>query len=339
MKLFVQIPCLNEENTLPQVIAALPRTIPGISEIYTLVIDDGCTDKTAEIARSIGVDYIVRNHQVLGLARSFCRGIEVALEMGADIIVNVDGDNQYRAYEIEKLIQPILDKKADIVVGCRDIAGHKEFSPLKKFLQRLGSALVCELANVNIPDVTSGFRALHASAARQLSIMSTFSYTLEMLCQATRLGLKMTCIPVQVNPKTRESRLFRSSLEFIYEQCKIFGFIFLVYYPIRFFGWLSIFFAVITLFLGVHYGRCRPIAMHSISDPSAVLFMLSFFVTVLLVLSTFFGSVLSHLHRILLDTRSRIRNIQIRQGIRLHNYSLTVAPTFFQWKTFSSPEP
>jgi glycosyltransferase involved in cell wall biosynthesis len=334
VKLFIQIPCLNEENTLPQVIAQLPREIPGIDAIYTLVIDDGCTDKTLEIARSIGVDYIVRNKHVLGLARSFCRGIDVALEMGADIIVNVDGDNQYNAYDIPKLVRPILDKEADIVIGCRNIAGHKEFSPFKKFLQIFGSKVIGQLANIDVPDVTSGFRALNAFAARHLSIMSTFSYTLEMLCQANRLGLKMSWVQVEVNPKTRESRLFQSTLEFICEQCKIFGFIFLVYYPIRFFGWLSIISGAITLFFALFFAHGCSSSAHVTCCTHNMLFMTSFLMTVLLVLATFISSILSHLHRILLDTRSRIRNIQVQQGMMLHDYSLIIAPQFFAWKTF-----
>ncbi|MBN1492885.1 MAG: glycosyltransferase family 2 protein [Candidatus Omnitrophica bacterium] len=332
MKLFIQIPCLNEENTLPEVIASIPHEIQGIDEIYTLVIDDGCTDKTADIAQSIGVDYIVKNRHVLGLARSFCRGIEVALELGADIIVNLDGDNQYKASDIPALIQPILDKQADIVVGCRDIDGHKEFSPLKKSLQKFGSKVVCELANVELPDVTSGFRALHASAAKHLSIMSTFSYTLEMLCQATRLGLKTTWIPVGVNPKRRESRLFRSTAEFIYQQCKTFGFVFLVYYPIRFFGWLTIISGGMTVLLGLWYFQRLSTTTHTIHFVSGTFLVISFLTTILLLLATLLGSVLSHLHRILLDTRSRVRTVQIKQGITMHDYALTTAPEFFRWK-------
>ena len=174
MKLFIQIPCFNEEKTLQYVINDLPLDIKGIEKIYTLVIDDGSTDNTVDVAKSLGVDFIVKNRHRLGLARSFSKGFEASLYLGADIIVNTDGDNQYQGADIPKLVKEILDKKADVVIGCRDIEGNKEFSLLKKILQKLGSNLVRHISATNIPDTTSGFRGVNRTAAIKLFITNNY---------------------------------------------------------------------------------------------------------------------------------------------------------------------
>ncbi|MFH1716071.1 MAG: glycosyltransferase family 2 protein [Planctomycetota bacterium] len=183
MKLFIQIPCFNEEETLPLVVSDLPRKIEGIDEIYTLIIDDGSTDNTVEVAKRLGIDYVVKNGRNLGLAASYGRGIEACLFLGADIIVNTDGDNQYQGADIDKLVKPILDKHCDIVVGCRNINEQSEFPWIKKVLQRLGSRVVRHLskADADVPDAPSGFRAVSRMAAIRLSVMNGFSYTIEML--------------------------------------------------------------------------------------------------------------------------------------------------------------
>jgi glycosyltransferase involved in cell wall biosynthesis len=215
MKLIVQIPCYNEEQTLPQTVADIPRQIPGIDAVEILIIDDGSMDRTVETAREIGVDHIVRNTTNQGLARSFRRGLDECLRLGADIIVNTDGDNQYAGKDIPKLIQPILDHTAEIVIGDRQTARIAHFSPLKKFLQWLGSSVVRKLSGVRVPDAVSGFRAISRMAAIRLNIVSTFSYTIEMLIQAGNKQMAVTHVPVETNPKTRESRLYRSIPKFI----------------------------------------------------------------------------------------------------------------------------
>ncbi|MEK6196846.1 MAG: glycosyltransferase family 2 protein, partial [Desulfobacterales bacterium] len=206
MKLIVQIPCYNEEFTLPQTVADIPRHIPGIDTVEILIIDDGCNDRTVEVAKELGVDQIFSNTINQGLARSFRRGLDECLRLGADIIVNTDGDNQYAGKDIPRLIQPILDNQAEIVIGDRQTLQISHFSPLKKILQWLGSSVVRKLSGVQVPDAVSGFRAISRKAAIRLNIVSTFSYTIEMLIQAGNKQMAVAHVPVDTNPQTRESR-------------------------------------------------------------------------------------------------------------------------------------
>ena len=210
MKLIIQIPCFNEEQTLPTTLAELPKTIPGIDEIETLVIDDGSTDASAAVARELGVDHIVRLTRNQGLARAFVAGLEAALRLGADIIVNTDGDNQYRGADVPILVRPILKGVADIVIGDRRVMQVAHFSLLKKYLQVLGSWTVRRFSGIQIPDATSGFRALSRDAALRLYVISDFSYTLETIIQAGHRKLAVTSVPIGTNGKLRESRLFSS---------------------------------------------------------------------------------------------------------------------------------
>ncbi|MEJ2034427.1 MAG: glycosyltransferase family 2 protein, partial [Deltaproteobacteria bacterium] len=203
MKLIVQIPCYNEENTLAQTVADIPRHIAGIEAVEVLIIDDGSTDRTVEVARRIGVDYIIRNKRNLGLARSFRRGLDACLKNGADIIVNTDGDNQYAGKDIPKLIEPILAGKAELVIGDRQTARVEHFSSIKKFLQWLGSGVVRRVSGINVPDAVSGFRAISRKAALKLNIISAYSYTIEMIIQAGRKQMAIDHVPVGTNPKTR----------------------------------------------------------------------------------------------------------------------------------------
>jgi len=217
-KLIIQIPCFNEEATLGDTIRDLPKSIDEISRIEVLVIDDCSTDRTFEVAQSLGVDHIVRNAQNYGLARSFQIGLDQCLALGADIVVNTDGDNQYSGFDVPRLVQPILEGRADIVVGDRQTNQVAHFSPVKKLLQRLGSRVVRQLSGTDIPDTASGFRAISREAALRLTIISTFSYTVEMVIQAGKKKLAITHVPVSVNPKTRESRLYPSISYFISRQ-------------------------------------------------------------------------------------------------------------------------
>ncbi len=215
MKLIVQIPCLNEEATLSQTVRNIPRTIEGIDEVAILVVDDGCTDRTAEVARMLGVDHIVSFNKTKGLAKTFSLGLDTSLKLGADIIVNMDGDNQYRGEDIPKLIKPVLEGKADIVVGNRQINTIKHFSLVKKVLQQLGSWVVRKFSDTSIKDTTSGFRAYSRDAALRLNIVSPFTYTLESIIQAGMKDINIVQIPICTNKPLRKSRLFKSIPSYI----------------------------------------------------------------------------------------------------------------------------
>ncbi len=245
MKLIVQIPCFNEEETLPQTVADIPRTIDGIDSVEILIIDDGSTDRTIEVAREIGVDHIVINKNNKGLARTFRRGLDRCLALGADIIVNTDGDNQYAGGDIPALIRPIIDGKADIVVGDRQTQAVEHFSANKKRLQKLGSFVVRNLSELDIPDAVSGFRAISREAALQLNIVSSFSYTIEMLIQAGKKQLAVTSVPVGTNAKTRESRLFKSIPKFIERSLTTMVRMYTMYQPLRMFFYIGLMFSVI----------------------------------------------------------------------------------------------
>lgn len=240
LKLIIQIPCFNEEHTLPATLADLPARIEGIDSIETLIIDDGSTDRTVEVAHALHVDHIIRNTHNLGLARSFQRGLDACLSLGADIIVNTDGDNQYAGRDIEKLVRPILDGKAEIVIGDRQTDRIAHFSGFKKFLQRLGSRVVRQLSGTDIPDVVSGFRAITRDAALRLNIISPFSYTIEMVIQAGKKSMAVTHVPVAVNPKTRESRLYRSIPGFVGRQLSSMFRMYSMYEPLRFFSYVGL---------------------------------------------------------------------------------------------------
>lgn len=218
MKLIIQIPCLNEEKNIAQVIAGIPAHIPGISVIETQIIDDGSTDRTVEIARQMGVTYILRNHVNRGLAYSFQAGIENALRHGADIIVNTDGDHQYDSSSIADLVRPIIENRADIVLGDRQPGKNMVFSPLKRLLQKIGSSVVSSFANVEIADAVSGFRAYSREAALGINVMTRFSYTTETLIHAGQKGFTITSVLVKTNKTDRPSRLFRSTWSFVSKQ-------------------------------------------------------------------------------------------------------------------------
>jgi glycosyltransferase involved in cell wall biosynthesis len=240
VKLIVQIPCFNEEATLPATFNDIPKQIDGVDVVEILIIDDGSTDKTIEVAKALGVHHIVINKNNRGLARTFRTGLNECLKLGADIIVNTDGDNQYAGWDIPKLIQPILDGKADLVVGDRNTAKVAHFSPFKKFLQRLGSYVVKTLSGVKVPDAVSGFRAYSRDAALQLNIVSPFSYTIEALIQAGKKHMAVTSVPVETNEKTRESRLFSSIPKFIERQLTTIVRMYAMYQPLKVFFFIGL---------------------------------------------------------------------------------------------------
>jgi glycosyltransferase involved in cell wall biosynthesis len=234
-KLIIQIPCLDEEATIGATLAALPRSVHGFEVVEWLIVDDGSRDATVSVARRAGVDHVVSLPHNQGLARAFMAGLEASLKAGADVIVNTDADNQYSAASIPDLVAPILDGRAQIVVGARPIAQHGEFSLAKKVLQRIGSAVVRIASGTQIADAPSGFRAIHASAALRLNVFGDYTYTLETIIQAGRKGIPITCVPIEVNPATRPSRLVRSIPSYVYRSMLSITRVFLLYKPLRFF--------------------------------------------------------------------------------------------------------
>ena len=235
MKLIIQIPAWNEEEHLPKTLAALPSSIDGIDEIEVLVVDDGSTDRTAEVARDAGAE-VVRMPVHRGLAVAFSTGLRNAVERGADIIVNTDADNQYDASDIPALVQPILDGSAEIVIGDRQVAFLSHFSPMKRILQKLGSSIVRRLSGTSVRDATSGFRAISRSAASRLHVFTRFTYTLETILQAGEAGLKVVSVPIRVNAgKSRPSRLFQSDFGYVLRSLASMARIVILYNPLRIF--------------------------------------------------------------------------------------------------------
>lgn len=294
MKLIIQIPCLNEEKTLPVTLQQLPRTIPGIDTIEVLIINDGSSDGTVEVARKMGVDHIVSFSSQQGLAKVFTAGIDKCLQLGADIIINTDADNQYRGEDIVKLIRPILDGKADMVVGERDIEHIKHFSFIKKKLQRFGSFIVRLVSDTNIRDATSGFRAYNREAAMKLNVLSSFSYTLETIIQASRKHITITHVPIRTNPQLRESRLFSTMAEYLIASIVTIGRILMVYRPLRVFLWIGglIAFCGVGLCVRFLYFYFTTGGMGHIQSLilAAILLIISFQVVVLGLLASLIGA-------------------------------------------------
>lgn len=253
MKLIIQIPCFNEEETLPIVMEEIPRKIEGIDEIKILIIDDGSEDKTADVAKSLGVDYIVgfRTHQ--GLGRTFASGVDACLKLGADIIVNTDADNQYRGECISNLIDPILQNKADMVVGNRQIDKVKDFSWYKKFLQKLGSWVVRKISHTDVSDVTCGFRAFTKETALKMNVISNFSYTIETIIQLGCENVRIATVPISVNNKIRESRLFSNVWKYIWKSTCIIFKISMIYRPLNLFFIVGSFIFLIGLLLVIWF--------------------------------------------------------------------------------------
>ena len=253
VRLVVQIPCLNEEETLPLVLTSIPHAIPGIDDIIVLVIDDGSTDRTIDVARAHGVHEFVHHARNQGLGRSFHDGVARALELGADIVVNTDGDNQYPQERIVDLVQPIITGTADVVIADRQVGQIEHFSPLKKFLQKFGSRVVNEAAGTDLPDAASGFRAYSRESLMLLNTITRFSYCMETIIQAGNKKLKIDSIPIVTNPKTRESRLFGSMAEHILKSAGAIIRAFIMYKPYLIFTWLAVIFGVLGLIPFVRY--------------------------------------------------------------------------------------
>ncbi len=253
MKLIIQIPCYNEAETLEIALNDLPKHIDGIDEIEYLIINDGSKDKTVEVAVNWGVHYVVSFTKNKGLARGFMAGLEACLEHGADIIVNTDADNQYCGEDIEKIVRPILDGKADIVIGERPIDETEHFSPLKKKLQHFGSWVVRKASNTDIPDAPSGFRAYSREAALRMNVINEYTYTLETIVQAGRNKMAITSVPIRTNGELRPSRLFSSMFGYIKKSMLTIVRGYLMYKPLRFFTFTGLIPMILGIALGIRY--------------------------------------------------------------------------------------
>ena len=310
MKLIVQIPCYNEEQTLPLTVKDIPRQIDRVDQVEILIIDDGSTDRTVQIAKEIGVDHIVKNTCNKGLARTFLSGLSASLRLGADIIVNTDGDNQYKGQDIPKLIAPILKGQADIVIGDRQIDKIPHFSALKKKLQKIGSWVVRRLSGIDVPDAVSGFRAFSKEAAMQMNIVSPYSYTIETVIQAGKKYLAVTSVPIGTNPKTRESRLFKSIPKFLERSLTTMIRMYTMYQPLRVFfyiGCLCILGGLIpsVRFLVYHFmgegGHIQSLIL------AAILFIVGFQVLVVGLVA----DVISFNRRLIEETLLRVKHIEL----------------------------
>ena len=253
MKLFVQIPCLNEENTLASVIDSIPKQIDGIDEIEILVINDGSTDRTVEVAKEHGVKHFVHHTTNMGLARSFRDGVDYALLHGADIVVNTDGDNQYPQAQIAELVQPILRREAEIVIGDRQTRTIEHFSGFKKLMQRFGSWVASRAAGLDLPDAASGFRAYSKYSLIRLNIVTRFSYCMETIVQAGYKRLAISSVPITTNPKTRESRLFNNIWQHMFESGSAIARVYLMYRPMALFLWVAAVLGALGLWPLVRY--------------------------------------------------------------------------------------
>jgi glycosyltransferase involved in cell wall biosynthesis len=240
IKLIIQIPCFNEEATLPLTVADLPREIPGVDVVEWLVVDDGSSDRTVEVAQALGVDHVVSHSCNRGLAAAFMTGIDACLRAGADVIVNTDADNQYQGTSIPDLVAPVLSGDAAMVVGERPIESIDDFSRTKKVLQRLGSSVVRRFSGTGVRDAASGFRAYSRDAAMRVQVFGRYTYTMETIVQAGWNGIDVTSVPIGVNPKTRESRLVRSSSRYVWRSAQAIIRSFALYQPFRFFFFVGL---------------------------------------------------------------------------------------------------
>ena len=306
MKLIIQIPCYNEGGTLAVALAELPREIPGIDKIEWLVIDDGSTDNTVKVARENGVDHIVRHHSNLGLAQAFLTGLAAALEEGADIIVNTDADNQYRAADIPALIAPILEGRAQYVIGTRPVSEVRHFSPVKKFLQKLGSSVVRKISGTKVADAPSGFRALTRDAALRMNVFNSYTYTLETIIQAGNKHIPIECVPVRVNPDLRPSRLVKSIPRYVQRSIFTIIRICVVYRPFKFFFSIGLVFFCAGFMLGCRF-FVRWLAGNGHGMTQSLILA-----AILMIIGTVFG-MMAFIADLLSVNRQLLEDIQYRQ--------------------------
>jgi len=314
-KLIIQIPCFNESSTLPGTLAELPKAIPGVDQIEVLIVDDGSGDDTADVARELGVDHVVRFPENRGLAAAFRAGLEESLRCGADVIVNTDADNQYNADDIVKLVEPILAGEADIVIGDRGVGELQQFSPIKRYLQRLGSWFVGRASGLRTPDATSGFRAFARDAALHTIVQSGYSYTLETLIQAGARGRTVKSVPIRVNPQTRPSRLMRSIPHYIAKSSVTIMRAYAMYRPLQVFSVIGLTFIGAGLIPGLRFlyfyfwlderlGHIQSLIL------CAILLIVGFQILLIGLLA----DILSSSRKIIEETAYRVRKLEIDQA-------------------------
>ena len=311
MKLIIQIPCYNEEKTLPQTLADLPSKLEGIDKIEILIIDDGSTDNTSKVAKEYGVDHVIRFNKRAGLARAFKTGIEEALRFKADIIVNTDADNQYQAAYLKELISPIINKEADITIGDRQLNKSKKQPFVKRTLQAIGSKVVSKLAGVRINDVTSGFRAFSREAAMELNIVNDFSYTLETIIQAAEKGMMIKNVAIEVNEDRRPSRLFKSNLHYIERQLAVILKVYVAYEGFRVFVGVGstiilVGFILIGRFLYYYFSLINPSGHVQSLIIASILVVIGFLIVMLGILADLVCST----RRLVEDNLSKMRRMQ-----------------------------
>ncbi len=328
MKLIIQIPCLNEEDALPVTLRDLPREVPGFETVEWLIIDDGSTDRTIEVAREHGVDHVVRLTNNKGLASGFQAGLDASLKLGADVVVNTDADNQYFGGDIVKLVEPILRGDADMVVGDREVQNIDHFSPLKKALQRLGSWVVRRASQTTVPDTTSGFRAYNREAALAMQVVSNYTYTLETIIQAGKMLIAVDHVPVRTNEKLRESRLFPSMWSYIRRNGVSIFRIYSMYEPLRVFMLGAI---IIGLVAAVVWGRFFYFFIFESEGSghvqSLILGAVLFNAAMLLAALGVIGDLLSGQRIMLQRTFERVRRIELELGVPPSHYEPGAQPT------------
>src|SRR4051794_29626289 len=327
MKLIIQIPCLNEEEQLPATLGDLPRTVAGFDEVEWLIIDDGSTDATVEVARAHGVDHIVRLTNNKGLAAGFQAGLDASLKLGADVVVNTDADNQYHGGDIPKLVAPILAGNADMVVGDRRVEEVEHFSPLKVRLQKLGSWVVRQASETAVPDTTSGFRAYNREAAIQMAVVSKYTYTLETIIQAGKLLVAIDHVPIRTNPQTRESRLFPSMWSYVRRNAVAITRIYAQYEPLRVFMTLAF-----ILFLAALIPWTRFVVAYVGGDgaghvQSLIFGAVLFNAAVVLAALGIIGDLLFAQRIMAQRIFERVRRIELRLGVKPSHYEPGAHPT------------
>ena len=327
MKLIIQIPCLNEEQTLPGTLADLPREVPGFDSVEWLVIDDGSTDRTIEVAREHGVDHIVRLTNNKGLANGFQAGLDACLKLGADVIVNTDADNQYYGPDIVKLVAPIVAGNADMVVGDRQVMTIDEFSALKKSLQRLGSWVVRQASETTVPDTTSGFRAYNREAALQLQVVSKYTYTLETIIQAGKMTVAVDHVAIRTNPKTRDSRLFSSMWQYVRRNTVSIFRIYSMYEPLKVFMTLAAIVGLVALGVWTRFLVAWLQGDGAGHVQSLILGAVLFNAAVVLSALGIIGDLLSGHRTMLQRIFERVRRLELQADVPPSHYEPGAAPT------------
>lgn len=310
-KLIIQIPCFNEEQSLPVSLPVLPREVPGIDVVEWLIIDDGSQDRTVEVAKSLGVDHIVRMKRNSGLAKVFMAGLDACLALGADVIVNTDADNQYCADDIPKLVEPILAGRADYVIGARPIADIPHFSPIKKALQKLGSWAVRVASNTEVPDAPSGFRAMSRACALRLNVNTEYTYTIETIIQAGRAGMAIENVDIRVNEDLRPSRLVKSISSYVRRSLVTIARVFMTYKPMKFFMVPGLAMVIIGVVGGLRYMYFYAIGQGQGHLQSLVLTAILILMGVQMALFGLLAELIGNNRKILEDIQWRTRRLEL----------------------------